>query len=69
VKYGKPIRQRDTDSDVARYMQLVQSKRGVEDAGERKRGMTVLLTDYDGVRTCLRTAATNGPIFHPPGDM
>jgi hypothetical protein len=23
----------------------------------------------DGVRLCLRTAATNGPIFHLPGDM
>jgi hypothetical protein len=27
------------------------------------------LIDYDGVRICLRTADTNGPIFHPPGDM
>jgi hypothetical protein len=27
------------------------------------------LTDYDGVRICLRTAATNGPTVHPPGDM
>jgi hypothetical protein len=27
------------------------------------------LTDYDGVRLCLRTAATNVPIVHPPGDM
>jgi hypothetical protein len=26
------------------------------------------LIDYDGVRLCLRTAATNGSI-HPPGDM
>jgi hypothetical protein len=25
--------------------------------------------NYDGVRLCLRTAATNGPIVHPPGDM
>jgi hypothetical protein len=24
---------------------------------------------YNGVRICLRTAATNGPIVHPPGDM
>jgi hypothetical protein len=24
------------------------------------------LIDYDGVRLCLRTAATNGPIVHPP---
>jgi hypothetical protein len=24
--------------------------------------------DYDGVRLCLRTAATNGPIVHPPGN-
>jgi hypothetical protein len=23
---------------------------------------------YDGVRLCLRTAATNGPTVHPPGD-
>jgi hypothetical protein len=28
-----------------------------------------VLIDYDGVRLCLRTAATNGPIVHPPGDM
>jgi hypothetical protein len=27
------------------------------------------LIDYDGVRLCLRTAATDGPIAHPPGDM
>jgi hypothetical protein len=27
------------------------------------------LTHYNGVRLCLRTAATNGPIVHPPGDM
>jgi len=27
------------------------------------------LTDYDGVRLCLWTAATNGPTVHPPGDM
>jgi hypothetical protein len=25
--------------------------------------------DYDGVKLCLRTAATNGPIVHPRGDM
>jgi hypothetical protein len=25
--------------------------------------------DYGKVRLCLRTAATNGPIVHPPGDM
>jgi hypothetical protein len=25
--------------------------------------------DYDEVRLCLRTAATNGPIVRPPGDM
>jgi hypothetical protein len=34
--------------------------------------LTLLLSwliDYDGVRLCLRTAATNGPIVHPPGDM
>jgi hypothetical protein len=31
--------------------------------------ITPRLTDYDGVRLCLRTAATNGPIVHPPGDM
>jgi hypothetical protein len=29
----------------------------------------VWLIDYGGVRLCLRTAATNGPIVHPPGDM
>jgi hypothetical protein len=28
---------------------------------------TIRLIDYDGVRR-LRTAATNGPIVHPPGD-
>jgi hypothetical protein len=27
------------------------------------------LIDYDGVRLCLTTAATNGPTVHPPGDM
>jgi hypothetical protein len=27
------------------------------------------LIDYDGLRLCLSTAATNGPIVHPPGDM
>jgi hypothetical protein len=27
------------------------------------------LIDCDGVRLCLRTAATNGPIVHPSGDM
>jgi hypothetical protein len=27
------------------------------------------LIDYDGARLCLRIAATNGPIVHPPGDM
>jgi hypothetical protein len=27
-----------------------------------------LLTEYDGVGLCFRTAATNGPIFHPRGD-
>jgi hypothetical protein len=27
------------------------------------------LIDYDVFRLCLRTAATNGPIVHPPGDM
>jgi hypothetical protein len=27
------------------------------------------LIDYDGVGLCLRTAATNGPIVHSPGDM
>jgi hypothetical protein len=27
-----------------------------------------LLTEYDGVGLCLKTAATNGPIFHPRGD-
>jgi hypothetical protein len=27
------------------------------------------LIDYDGVRVCLRTEATNWPIVHPPGDM
>jgi hypothetical protein len=27
------------------------------------------LVDYDGVRLCLRTAATNGPVVHPAGDM
>jgi hypothetical protein len=25
--------------------------------------------DYDGARLCLRTAATNRPIVHPPGDI
>jgi hypothetical protein len=29
----------------------------------------ILLVDYDGVRLCLRTAATNGPIVHPQSDM
>jgi hypothetical protein len=28
-----------------------------------------MLIEYDGMRLCLRTAATNGPIFHSPGDM
>jgi hypothetical protein len=28
-----------------------------------------MLIDYDGVRVCLRTVATIGPIVHPPGDM
>jgi hypothetical protein len=28
-----------------------------------------VLTDYDAVRQCLRTATTNRPIVHPPGDM
>jgi hypothetical protein len=32
-------------------------------------GMSYWLTDYDGVRLCLRTAATNRPIVHPLGDM
>jgi hypothetical protein len=27
------------------------------------------LIDYDGVRVCIRTAATNGPNVYPPGDM
>jgi hypothetical protein len=27
------------------------------------------LIDYDGVRLYLRTAAANGPVVHPPGDM
>jgi hypothetical protein len=27
------------------------------------------MTDYNGLRLCLRTAATNGPIVHPPADM
>jgi hypothetical protein len=27
------------------------------------------LIDYDGMRLCLRTAATNWPNVHPPGDM
>jgi hypothetical protein len=27
------------------------------------------LINYDGVRLCLRTAATNWPILHPPVDM
>jgi hypothetical protein len=27
------------------------------------------LINCDGVRLCLRTADTNGPIVHPPGDM
>jgi hypothetical protein len=27
------------------------------------------LIDCDGVRLCLRTAATNRPIFHPLGYM
>jgi hypothetical protein len=27
------------------------------------------LIDYGRVRLCLRTAATSGPIDHPPGDM
>jgi hypothetical protein len=27
-----------------------------------------LIVDYDAVRLCLRTAATNGPSVHPPGD-
>jgi hypothetical protein len=31
--------------------------------------MKCFVIDYDGVRLCLRTAATNGPIFHFPGDM
>jgi hypothetical protein len=28
-----------------------------------------LLTDYDGVRLCLRTASTNEPNVHPRGDV
>jgi hypothetical protein len=28
-----------------------------------------LMIDYDGARLCLRTAATNGSIVHPPADM
>jgi hypothetical protein len=31
-------------------------------------GVEGKLIDYDGVRQYLRTAATNGPIVHPPGD-
>jgi hypothetical protein len=27
------------------------------------------MIDYDGLRLCLSTAATNGSIVHPPGDM
>jgi hypothetical protein len=27
------------------------------------------LIDYDGVRLCVRTAATNEPLAHPRGDM
>jgi hypothetical protein len=27
------------------------------------------LIDYEGVRLCLGTAATNGPIVHPQGDI
>jgi hypothetical protein len=32
------------------------------------RGGVDWLTDYDGVRLCLRTATTNGPTVHSPGD-
>jgi hypothetical protein len=32
-------------------------------------GLIDWLIDYDGVRQCLRTVATNGPIVHPPGVM
>jgi hypothetical protein len=28
-----------------------------------------LLIDYDEVRLCLRTAATNMPTVHPSGDI
>jgi hypothetical protein len=27
------------------------------------------IDDVDGVRSCLWTAVTNGPILHPPGDI
>jgi hypothetical protein len=31
--------------------------------------LLILLIDYNGVRLCLRPAATNGTILHPPGDI
>jgi hypothetical protein len=31
--------------------------------------MIMIIINVDGVRFYLRTAATNGPIVHPPGDM
>jgi hypothetical protein len=30
--------------------------------------LTVVVVHVDGVRLCLWTAATNGPIVHPPGN-
>jgi hypothetical protein len=36
---------------------------------KRSRPSICRLIDYDGVRLCLRTAATNGPIVHPPGNV
>jgi hypothetical protein len=32
-------------------------------------GSGSLFIDYDGLRLCLRTATTNGPIAHPPNNM
>jgi hypothetical protein len=37
--------------------------------GVTSTSLICLLIGYDGVRLCLRTAATIGPIVHTPGDM
>jgi hypothetical protein len=55
---------------MKRSYKLTRDSRYVNDNKKQDLSFTLIdeSIDYDEVRLCLRTAASSGPIVHPPDD-